>query len=84
VTWKVAPETLMAPLLAGPVLAVTENPIVPLPLPLAPDEIVIQFPSGTAVQLHVDAVVAVMAGPAPAVEGSAADVGDNEIAHPPA
>lgn len=74
----------MAPLLAGPVLAGTENSIVPLPLPFAPDETVIQLASGSAVQLHVDAVVTAMAGPAPAVDGSAADVGDNEIAHPPA
>jgi len=44
--------TVTVPLRAAPALAATLYPIVPLPLPAAPEVIVIQDTSLAAVQLH--------------------------------
>jgi hypothetical protein len=50
VTMNVWPSMVNAPVRCGPVFAATENCVVPLPLPLAPDVTVIQASLLPAVQ----------------------------------
>jgi len=57
VTVKVCPATVIAPMRCGPVLAATVNWTVPLPLPLAPLEMVIQAALLVAVHAQIAAAV---------------------------
>ena len=57
VTVKVCPATVIVPMRCGPVLAATVNSTVPLPLPLAPLEMVIQAALLIAVQAQPVTVV---------------------------
>jgi hypothetical protein len=57
VTVKVCPATVIVPVRCGPVLAATENCVTPLPVPLAPLEIVIQVTLLVAVHAQPVTVV---------------------------
>ena len=50
---KRRPATSTVPVRGGPVAAATSYATVPFPVPLAPDRIVIQLESDTAVQVHI-------------------------------
>jgi hypothetical protein len=58
VTVNVCPATVIVPVRCGPVLAATENCVTPLPVPLAPPEIVIH--AALLVAVHAQPVAVVM------------------------
>ncbi len=71
---KVCPPTLKLPVREAPVLALTEKLTVPLPVPLAPEVIVIQLSLLLAVHEQLLAVVTVTV-PLPAEAGKEAGDG---------
>lgn len=78
------PATKMVPLLDLPVvLAATANATVPFPLPLAPDETVIQPTLLTAVQPHPVGAVTAMP-PVPPLAVNSLRGADTEYEQPPA
>ena len=64
-TVNVSPAMVSVPLRAPPVLAATLNPTDPLPLPLAPDVMLIQEALVAAVHAHPLLVVTATGAPAP-------------------
>jgi hypothetical protein len=84
VTVKVCVPTVMVPVRVAPLLAATENCTVPLPLPDAPPEIVIQGSAVALVQLHPEAEVTAMEAFVTPPVPTFCDDGLIPIAHDPA
>ena len=80
-TVKICPAIVIVPFRAGPVVAAAVNCTSPVPLPVAPAVIVSHGTWLAAVQLHPGPAVTATF-PVDAADGSVAEVGAIEYAHP--
>jgi hypothetical protein len=78
---NVWPAAVIVPVRAAPLLAATENPTVPLPVPEAPLEIVTQLAFDPAVHGQVDADAVTPNDPGPPTSATLWTVGEIENVH---